>query len=87
MYQCIENTKDGDSVQFENKMYRVQNDKGWLFIYATINGKRKKVDLKRILFSAGTIADYVFNGWFEQYDYETYKSFAEAEMLQSNSIL
>jgi hypothetical protein len=61
-------------------MYRVQNDKGWLFIYATINGKRKKIDLRRILFNAGTVADYIFNGWFEQYEYEQFKAFAENEI-------
>lgn len=84
MYQCIENTKEGYSVQYQNKMYRVQDDNGWLLIYPTINGKRKKIAIKRILFEAGTIQDYVFNGWFELYEFETYLLFAKAEMTWLN---
>ncbi len=82
MYQCIENTREGDSVQFENKMYRVQNDKGWLFIYPTVNGKRIKIGIDRILYNAGIEQDYVFsNGyWFLEYDFNTYQSFAKAEL-------
>lgn len=79
-YQCVETLKEGCSVQYQNKMYRVQNDKGWLFISPTLNGKRTKVDAKRLLMKAGTKADWIFNGWFELYDFSTFKSFAEAEM-------
>lgn len=79
-YQCFENLKKGDSVQYHNKMHRVQEDKGWLFIQVTDNGKRVKKDAKSLLMKAGTLADYIFNGWFEKYDFETYQSFATAEM-------
>ncbi len=78
-YQCFENLKKGDSVQYRNKMHRVQEDKGWLFIQVTDNGKRVKKDAKSLLMKAGTKADWIFNGWFEKYDFETYRSFATAE--------
>ena len=80
MYQCIENLKAGDSVQFQNKSYRVVNDKGWLHIYPTVNGKRVKVDAKKGLFNYGSFQDWLFNGWFEQYEYEQFKTFAEADI-------
>ena len=84
MYQCIENVKEGDSVQFEGKMYRVQNDKGWLYIYPTVRGKREKVGIERLLFNAGTMGDYVFNGWFQIYkSFEEFKNYMEWELTTS----
>lgn len=81
MYQCVENLKAGDSVQYENKLHRVQNDKGWLFIQVTENGKRKKIDACRLVFKCGSEADYIFNGWFQIYSsYELYHSFISAEL-------
>ena len=80
-FQCVENIKEGHSVQFENKMYRVQNDKGWLYIYPNIKGKRKKKDVKSLLFEAGTIADYIFNGWWGIYNsFELYKQYTKTEL-------
>ena len=81
MYQCIENLKTGDSVQFKNKTHRVQNDKGWLFIQVTVNRRRLKIDAKKGLFNYGSLQDWVFNGWFLRYpSYEVFKSFAESEL-------
>jgi hypothetical protein len=28
----------------------------------------------------GSMADYVFNGWFNMYEYQEYQSFAQAEL-------
>ena len=73
--------KKGDSVHFENKMYRVQEDKGWLFIYPVINGKRTKIDIKALFFEPGTEADWAINGWWQIYpQYEMYRDFAMAEI-------
>ncbi len=79
-YQCIENTKAGDSVQYNGKMHRVQDDKGWLFIQVTKEGKRIKIGIDRILMNAGTLQDYIFNGWFEKYSIQEYLSFVVAEL-------
>lgn len=79
--QYAHQIKKGDSVQFENKMYRVQEDKGWLFIYPVINGKRKKIDIKSLFFDPGSMADWAINGWWRLYpEYELYRDFAMTEM-------
>ena len=84
MYQYIGNYKVGDSVQYCGKEYRLQEDKGWLFIYPTIDGKRKKIGLEKLgcWFEYGTEADWVFNEWWKIYpDYEVFKQFANNEKL------
>jgi hypothetical protein len=79
--QYFVSIKKGDSVQFENKMYRVQDDKGWLHVYPVVNGKRKKVDIKTLFFEPGTEADWAINGWWRLYpEYDLYKSFMSAEL-------
>lgn len=73
--------KKGDSVQFKNKMYRVQDDKGWLHIYPVVNGKRIKMGIEKLFFEPGTEADWAINGWWQLYpDYKLYQSFVSAEM-------
>lgn len=47
--QTVDDYKKGDSVNFHNKTFRVQDDKGWKHIVVTENGKRKKYDLKLVL--------------------------------------
>lgn len=47
--QSINDYKKGDSVNFGNKSFRVQDDKGWKHIVVTENKKRKKYDLKLVL--------------------------------------
>lgn len=37
--------------------------------------------MKEVILNDGSIADYIFNGWFQQYEYDEYKSFAEAEKV------
>jgi hypothetical protein len=62
-------------------MYRVQEDKGWLFIYPVINGKCTKKDIKKLFFEPGTKADWAINGWWMIYpEYELYRSFVMAEI-------
>lgn len=78
--QYYHSLRPGDSVQFENKMYRVQVDKGWKYIYPEINGKRTKIDLQQRMFKPGTWADWVLNGWDRHYDWHEYKTYADAEM-------
>lgn len=79
--QYAHQIKKGDSVQFENKMYRVQEDKGWLYIYPMVNGKRTKIDIDRLFFKPGTEADWVFNEWWKIYDeYDQFRTFAAAEL-------
>lgn len=77
------NTKKGDTVMYGNKPYRIQDDgKGFLHIIVFEQGKRKKIAVSSLsFFEPGSMADYIFNGWFEMYDsYELYRSFMSAEM-------
>lgn len=77
------NVKKGDAVIYGNKYYRVQDDgKGFLHIIVFENGKRKKVAISSLqFFEPGTMADYVFNGWFELYEsFELFRSYMTAEM-------
>lgn len=83
-YQYIEQIKEECSLQYCGRVYRVQNDKGWLFIFATIGGKRKKISIEKVQvwFEYGSSQDWIFNEWYNLYpDYETFKSFAENEKL------
>lgn len=64
------------------RKYKVQDDgKGFLHIIVYENGKRKKVALKDVnmWFEYGSETDWIFNGWFQYYDYETFKQFALCE--------
>jgi hypothetical protein len=81
--QYIEQVFEGCSLQFGQKAYRVHNDKGWLFIFPTINGKRKKIGIDKLLWwEYGSKADWAINGWYRIYpDYEIFKTFAEYEKL------
>lgn len=74
------NCKKGDSVQHWSGVFRVQEDKGWLYIYPTINDKRTKVDVKQCFFEPGTEADWVFNDWWKFYELEEYLSFSKYEL-------
>jgi hypothetical protein len=83
-YQYIEQIKEGYSLQYCGKVYRVQNDKGWLFIMATVDGKRKKIGINKVQvwFEYGSYQDWVFNGWWELYDnYKTFSEFAKNEKI------
>jgi hypothetical protein len=79
--QYIQQFKKGDSVQYKNKMHRIQEDHGWLFIQVSELGKRKKIGLDKIcLFEYGSYQDWIFNEWWRQYpDYGIFKQFAEHE--------
>ena len=82
--QYLINTKVGDTVTYGSTNYRVQDDgKGFKHIVVQHNGQRKKVGLKQVLlFEPGTLADYIFNGWFEVYsDFETWQQFTAAELI------
>jgi hypothetical protein len=83
-YQYIEQVSEGCSLQYKGKVYRVQNDKGWLFIFVTIDGKRKKIgiDKVQVWFEYGSFPDWVFNEWWRVYpDFETFRTFATSERL------
>lgn len=71
----------GDTVQYGIGTFRVQEDKGWLYIYPNINGKRKKIDVRDCLFEFGTYADWIFNGWADHYTWPEYESFTKHELL------
>jgi hypothetical protein len=81
-YQYFNQIKKGDTVKLWCGDYRVQNDRGNLHVVATIDGHRKKITLKEeMFFIPGSKADWAINGWWQLYaDYETYRSFAEAEL-------
>lgn len=84
--QYIENVSEGSSLQYNGKVYRVQNDKGWLFIFATVDGKRKKVDIKKVKvwFDYGSEPDWIFNEWYRIYpEYEIFKQYADNEKLST----
>jgi hypothetical protein len=80
--QYLHQIKKGVTVKYGNSTYRVQDDgKGFLHIIVSEKGQRKKIGIQKLLFfHPGSLQDYIFNGWFEFYDYDEYKSFAETEM-------
>lgn len=55
----------------DKERYYIQHAKGQLTVTPLI---------KSFEFKAGTWADYVFNGWFQIYDFDTYKLYAAAEL-------
>jgi hypothetical protein len=81
------NISKGDTVTYGNKHYRVQDDgKGFLHIIVFEEGKRKKIAISNLqFFEPGSMADYVFNGWFDIYDqYQLFHSYMLAELSWIN---
>ncbi len=78
-YQHLETIEKGDSVQYGNRLYRVQEDKGWLFIIVSELGRRKKIGVDKLAyFSYGSFQDWVFNEWWRDYpEYETFRHIAK----------
>lgn len=80
-YQYFESIQKGSTVTYGNRDYRVQLEKKYLHIIVFENGKRKKVEItKDMFFEYGSFEDWAINGWWQLYDYPTFKSFAAAEM-------
>lgn len=74
--------KKGDTVTYQNKSYRVQEDRGHKYIIVKTSGGREKINLKRLFpFEPGTLQDYIFNSWFELYDQTTFLQFANCELV------
>lgn len=83
-YQYIEQVKEGCSLHYCGRVYRVQNDKGWMFVFATVEGKRKKIGIEKVQvwFEYGSYQDWVFNNWYQVYsDYEIFKQYADVEKM------
>jgi hypothetical protein len=83
-FKYIEQVFEGCSLQFGQRMYRVHNDKGWLFIFPTVEGKRKKIGIDKLgcWWEYGSPEDWAINGWYNLYpDYQVFKSFADNEKL------
>lgn len=83
-YHYVINAQKGDTVSYGDGTYRVHDDgKGWLHIIVQRNTVRKKVSLDTVAqasYMPGTEADYALNEWWRLYDFETYRSFALAEL-------
>lgn len=83
--QYFEDVKKVVTVSYGKKDYRVQDDgRGFLHIIVFEEGKRKKIGIEKLKqksFEPGSMADYVFNGWFQIYDSEKmFSEFAKAEV-------
>lgn len=78
--QYLHKLKKGSSVKHWSGIYRAQDDKGWLHIIITANGRREKVSVERLCMPPGSIQDYIFNGWHQHYSWDEYRTFAAAEM-------
>ena len=82
MPQYYSQFKKGDTVTYNKKSYRVQEDRGHKYIIVKTSGEREKINLKRLFpFEPGTLQDYIFNGWFELYDQATYFQFVNCELI------
>jgi hypothetical protein len=64
------------------KKYPIKQQRGRYYIQHATGQLTVTSLMKEVIPNDRSIADYVFNGWFEQYDYETYKSFADHELSQ-----
>jgi len=79
--QYFHQIRKGSEVMYGNKSYRVQEDRGYLHIIVIEDGKRTKKAITKDMFcEAGSMADYVFNRWFEIYTPEEFLSYAAAEL-------
>ena len=84
--QYYNQIKKGDTVTTCFGSYRVQEDRGHLYVVIKRNGERKKVTITSDMFwEPGTKEDYIFNGWFEFYGEEEFLSFAAAEINWLNN--
>lgn len=84
-YQYISTIKKGDTVTYGNGSYRVQNDRGYLHIIVKEGGIRRKISVESILFEYGSIADYIFNHWWEVYQsYDVFRAYALSELAWLN---
>ena len=79
--QYLESIKKGDTVTYGNKPYRVQDDGHGFLHIIVFEPKRKKVALKdvQIWFEYGSETDWIFNGWYKIYPFETFKAYSEVE--------
>lgn len=80
--QYFHQIKKGDTVTLWCGSYRVQEDRGNLYVVTKINGQRKKITITpSLFFEPGSEGDYAINGWWQLYDdYEMFRSFIMAEL-------
>jgi hypothetical protein len=71
-------------VDVHGKKYPIKQQRGRYYIQHATGQLTVTPSMKEVIPFDGSMADYVFNGWFEMYDYDTYKSFAEAEIRWLN---
>jgi len=82
-YHYLHKPEPGFTVMYGDKAFRIHDDgKGWLHIILQEKGRRKKIGLDRLretTFEYGSEEDWKINGWWQIYDYESFRGFAEAE--------
>lgn len=67
-------------VDIHGKEYPIKKQRGRYYIQHARGQLTVTSLMKRVIPLDGSIADYVFNGWFEIYEYELYLSFISAEI-------
>lgn len=65
------------------KKYPIKQQRGRYYIQTATGQLTVTPLLKQVIPIDGSMSDYIFNGWFEKYDYETYRSFITAELKWS----
>lgn len=76
----IDNTRSY-MVDVHGKKYPIKQQRGRYYIQHATGQLTVTSLVKSCNIETGTIADYIFNGWFETYNsFETYKQYALAEI-------
>jgi len=79
--QYYHQIKKGSTVTLWNGSYRVQEDRGHLYVVMKVNGQRKKKTITPELFpEPGSLQDFIFHQWFQDYTEQEFYSFASAEL-------
>jgi hypothetical protein len=67
------------TVDVHGKRYQIKQQRGRYYIQHA-HGQLTVTPLMKGIPFDGSMADYVFNGWFNMCEYQEYQSFAQAEL-------
>jgi len=67
-------------VDVHGKKYPIKQQRGRYYIQHSAGQLTVTAAVKSADFEPGSKADYIFNGWFELYDEQTYQQYVNAEL-------
>ena len=68
------------TVDVHGKKYPIKKQRGRYYIQHATGQLTVTSLVKKTNFEPGSIGDYIFNGWFELYDEDTYRQFVNTEL-------